>query len=46
MANTVRIANPVFDSFFKLLVQDLRAAKFLNGTIIRQEVIDRVKNVL
>lgn len=46
MAKTAGIANPVFDSFFKLLMQYLWAAKFLIGTIIGQEVIDRVKNVL
>jgi hypothetical protein len=36
----LRTANPVFDSVLKLLVQDLRAAKFLFGSKIAQEVLE------
>ena len=40
MAKSVKIANPVFDETFKLLMQDLRIAKFLIGTIIGEEIAE------
>jgi hypothetical protein len=35
-----KIANPVYDTVFKLLMQDLRIAKFLIGTIIGEEIVE------
>jgi hypothetical protein len=40
MAKVVKIANPVYDTYFKLLMQDLRIAKFLIGTIIGEEIVE------
>lgn len=40
MSKVVRIANPVYDTVFKLLMQDLRIAKFLIGTIIGEEIVE------
>ena len=38
----LRVANPIYDSVFKYLVEDLRIAKILISAFLKKEVLDFV----
>ena len=36
----LRVANPIYDSVFKYLVEDLRIAKILISALLKKEVLE------